>query len=60
MRRMFLGALAAVSTVVVAAAVSGSAQSGGAPQAVTKAQYDRWKTELSNWGRWGKTIRLAP
>ena len=21
---------------------------------MTKAEYDRWKTELSNWGRWGK------
>ena len=22
--------------------------------AVTQAQFDRWKTELSNWGRWGR------
>ena len=21
---------------------------------VTQAQFDKWKTELSNWGRWGK------
>ena len=59
MRRMFLGALAAVATVVVAAAVSGSAQSGGGPPAMTKAQYDRWKTELSNWGRWGNDDQIG-
>src|SRR3990167_4853642 len=34
--------------------VPGSAQTGGAAQGVTKAQYERWKTELSNWGRWGR------
>jgi kynurenine formamidase len=27
--------------------------------AVTEAQYERWKTELSNWGRWGKEDELG-
>jgi hypothetical protein len=26
---------------------------------VTKAQVERWMTELSNWGRWGKDDQLA-
>lgn len=26
---------------------------------VTKAQFERWKTELSNWGRWGKDDELG-
>jgi len=26
---------------------------------VTKAEYDKWKTELSNWGRWGKDDQLG-
>src|SRR5262245_30107002 len=26
---------------------------------VTKAQYERWQTELSNWGRWGKDDELG-
>jgi kynurenine formamidase len=26
---------------------------------VTKVEYDRWKTELSNWGRWGKDDTLG-
>ena len=32
---------------------SGGAASGDRPP-VAKAEYERWKTELSNWGRWGK------
>ena len=27
--------------------------------AVTAAQYERWKTELSNWGRWGKDDQIG-
>ena len=41
--------------VVLLAAVAfeyGAAQPINSHQ-VTKTQYDRWKTELSNWGRWG-------
>ena len=26
----------------------------GARPTLTKAEYERWKTDLSNWGRWGK------
>lgn len=26
---------------------------GGTPSSVTKEQFERWMTELSNWGRWG-------
>ena len=26
---------------------------------VAKAQYDQWKTELSNWGRWGKEDEIG-
>lgn len=38
-------------------------QAGPAPVSsralVTKAQYERWQTELSNWGRWGKDDELG-
>ena len=27
--------------------------------AVTKAQSEQWKTELSNWGRWGKEDQIG-
>src|SRR5579871_2025396 len=33
-----------------------SAQS---PRNLTKADIDRWMTELSNWGRWGKDDQLG-
>ena len=26
---------------------------------ITKAEYERWQTELSNWGRWGKDDELG-
>jgi kynurenine formamidase len=48
----------------VSASQSGS-QSASAPPAasgrpaVTKAEYERWKTELSNWGRWGKEDQIG-
>ena len=29
------------------------------PPAVTKDQVNRWMTELSNWGRWGKTDQIG-
>lgn len=33
--------------------------SAQAPRAVSAAEYDRWMTELSNWGRWGKEDELG-
>ena len=30
-----------------------------APRTVTQAEYERWKSELSNWGRWGKDDQLG-
>jgi kynurenine formamidase len=32
---------------------------GNYPRNVTKADVDRWMTELSNWGRWGKEDQLG-
>lgn len=29
------------------------------PPAVTPAEYERWKKELSNWGRWGKDDQIG-
>ena len=47
-----------------AAAFAGVAGALWAQQAaphplVTQAQYDRWRKELSNWGRWGKNDQLG-
>ena len=35
------------------------AQPGGSSRTVTPAEYERWKKELSNWGRWGKDDQLG-
>jgi kynurenine formamidase len=35
------------------------AAAGTRPASVTKAEYEQWKTELSNWGRWGKDDQLG-
>jgi len=51
--------------LVVAGAVGpiaksqGVATNGSPRPLVTQAEYDRWQTELSNWGRWGKDDELG-
>lgn len=56
---LLVGTLAALVTVMASPAASRSAQSGGGTQTITKAEYDRWKTDLSNWGRWGKDDQIG-
>ena len=48
--------MSSVAAVVLTAgfAVRPSAQARPTGHAVSEAQYERWKTDLSNWGRWGK------
>jgi hypothetical protein len=47
--------IATQSLVIGAIGAGVVASHEGAPDhTVTQAQFDRWKTELSNWGRWGK------
>jgi kynurenine formamidase len=46
-----------VSLSIVATPVG--AQNAADPHAVTAEQYQRWKTELSNWGRWGPTDEIG-
>ena len=48
--------LAAAICVAVTAVIQGA---GRADQTVTKAQVDKWMTELSNWGRWGKADQIG-
>ena len=45
----------------VAVSLAGTAlyAQGGDSHTVTAEQYERWKTELSNWGRWGGRTRSA-
>jgi hypothetical protein len=52
-----------LTAVVVSSVIIGHAQQAAAPASrhapVTKAQFERWMTELSNWGRWGKDDQLG-
>jgi len=41
-----------------APAQGGGAATDGRPP-VAKVEYERWKTELSNWGRWGKDDEIG-
>ena len=52
---------AAAAVVAVAYAGQGvfSQKAPATPGPVTAAQYERWKTELSNWGRWGKDDQIG-
>jgi kynurenine formamidase len=54
-------ALTLVGAITGAAARSQGARSEGpgSRPLVTQAEYERWQTELSNWGRWGKDDELG-
>ena len=50
----------AVAALGSAIASAPAAQDGDASKrTVTPEQYERWKTELSNWGRWGKDDEIG-
>src|SRR5262245_63919626 len=50
---VYLMAAAAVSDGVLVA------QKGAPKSEVTAAQYEQWKRDLSNWGRWGKDDQIG-
>jgi kynurenine formamidase len=57
-------AVAIMATISVAAGSrvvsQGPASPNGATRSlVTQAEYDRWQTELTNWGRWGKDDQMG-
>jgi kynurenine formamidase len=48
--------------LLVALAVGKTSSQGAAPipaHTVTEAEYERWKKDLSNWGRWGKDDQIG-
>jgi kynurenine formamidase len=60
MRRTFaVGIFAVVAMVAARAGVPAPQRAGGLSHTVTKAQYEAWKKELSNWGRWGKNDEIG-
>jgi kynurenine formamidase len=62
MKTLVAGASALMLAVVVFAAAAparGDSQAGESHALVTPAEYERWQTELSNWGRWGKDDEMG-
>jgi len=71
-RRIALGIIVTAGVLSMTAAGARGVPQGSAPGTqraggneaashplVTKAEYERWQTELSNWGRWGKDDELG-
>lgn len=60
MRTLIVGGSALILTGVIFATLGGGrAHAQSVRPLVTQAEYDRWQTELSNWGRWGKDDELG-
>jgi kynurenine formamidase len=52
--------LIVVSTFFILVVAIGAGQQGPATHPlVSKAEYERWQVELSNWGRWGKNDEMG-
>ena len=48
-----------ISVIALTRPASGQLQDGSSDRDVTPAQYEQWKLELSNWGRWGEEGELG-
>ena len=62
MRKLALSASLLMSFMacgVVLMSQTSTAPASSSRPLVTKAEYERWQTELSNWGRWGKDDELG-
>jgi kynurenine formamidase len=61
LRTKVLVALTTATLTTIAGATMGSAppQARGTSRPVSAAQFERWKTELSNWGRWGADDQIG-
>lgn len=60
MRRALLyGAVLLLTAIVIGRVSLSRAQFASQHPLVTAAEYQRWQTELSNWGRWGKDDELG-
>jgi hypothetical protein len=64
MRILIVGCSALILTGVIIAPMAVPrglvhAETANIHSLVTQAEYVRWKTELSNWGRWGKDDEMG-
>jgi kynurenine formamidase len=59
MKRMGVTGGLVVAMILVGGSATRAGAQGEPGAEVTKAQYDTWMTELSNWGRWGADDELG-
>src|SRR5882672_11355439 len=59
--RALIGSIVTMATVAVLTSVVTVSQEGrtGSNRVVTKEDVERWKKELSNWGRWGPDDQIG-
>ncbi len=57
--RTLVGASAAVIATLAFFGSTAASQQATPHPLVTKAEYERWQVELSNWGRWGKDDEMG-
>src|SRR6476659_7153713 len=60
--RKIVALIAAAFVGIVGVRVGGqtaSAQNSSSHPLITPAEYDRWQTDLTNWGRWGKDDQMG-
>ena len=48
-----------ISVIALPGSASGQSPDGASDRDVSPAQYERWKAELSNWGRWGEDDEIG-
>jgi kynurenine formamidase len=58
-RRFTLGILSVVMIVAVTVSARAPQGTGTATPKVTKEQFEQWKKDLNNWGRWGKDDEIG-
>ena len=59
MKRMGVTGGLVVAMILVCGSATRAGAQGDSGAEVSKAQYDTWMTELSNWGRWGPDDELG-
>ena len=59
MRSSSITSHAALNVLVLAGGLEGQDPSAVAAHEVSQSQLDQWKTELSNWGRWGEEDEMG-
>src|SRR2546425_10722165 len=58
-RMLALGILSVVMIMAVTASARVPQGTGAASRKVTKEQFEQWKKDLKNWGRWGKDDEIG-